>query len=144
MRRGAVQITVALGANLESLYMDTPRNVLGTPLKSCSIDPVTGWYRDGCCNTDDQDRGSHTVCARVTAEFLEALQEQGNDLVTAAPEHGFPGLKEGDRWCVCAGSWYRAYQRGTACPIDLEATHERALRSVPLEALLEYADLPES
>lgn len=114
-------------------------NVLGTPLKSCSTQPLTGWFRDGCCNTDAQDRGSHTVCARVTRSFLEELKRQGNDLITPAPEHGFPGLRDGDRWCVCAGSWLRAYQNGKACPVDLEATHRRALSVVPLEALMEFA-----
>ena len=120
--------------------MDAPLNVLGTPLASCSHDPLTGWYRDGCCNTDSQDRGSHTVCARVTEDFLAALASRGNDLVTPAPQHGFPGLEPGDRWCVCAGSWYAAYQQGRACPVDLQATHAAALRVVPLEALMEHAE----
>ena len=114
-------------------------NVLGTPLKPCSTDPVTGWFRDGCCNTDAQDRGSHTVCARVTTAFLEELERQGNDLITPAPQHGFPGLRDGDQWCVCAASWLRAYQNGNACPVDLESTHRRALQVVPLEALMEHA-----
>lgn len=115
------------------------RNVLGNPLKPCSHQPLTGWYRDGCCNTDDDDRGSHTVAAIVTAEFLRCLQEHGNDLVTPAPGHGFPGLRPGDRWCVCAASWYAAYREGRACPVDLEATHAEALRVIPLDALLEHA-----
>lgn len=119
--------------------METPLNVLGTPLKSCSHDPKTGWFRDGCCNTDTTDRGSHTVCAQVTLEFLEYLQQAGNDLITPAPQYGFPGLREGDQWCVCAGSWYQAYQRGVACPVHLESTHRLALRAVPLEALMENA-----
>lgn len=100
---------------------------------------MTGWYRDGCCNTDERDRGSHTVCARVTETFLAFLQERGNDLVTPAPEHGFPGLKPGDQWCVCAGSWLQAARAGVACPVNLEATHRAALRSVPLEVLMEHA-----
>ena len=120
--------------------MDAPLNVLGTPLSSCSHDPLTGWFRDGCCNTDSQDRGSHTVCARVTEDFLQALAERGNDLVTPAPMYGFPGLKPGDRWCVCAASWYMAYREGRACPVDLQATHAAALRAVPLEALMEHAE----
>lgn len=120
--------------------MHASLNVLGTPLKPCSHDPLTGWYRDGCCNTDASDRGSHTVCARVTADFLVALAEQGNDLITPAPQHGFPGLRPGDCWCVCAGSWYAAYQRGRACPVDLERTHAAALRVVPLEALMASAE----
>lgn len=119
--------------------METPVNVLGTPIKSCSHEPLTGWYRDGCCNTDLRDRGSHTVCARVTAEFLDFLQQKGNDLVTPAPQFGFPGLKPGDQWCVCAGSWYQAYRQGLACPVHLESTHRIALQSVPLEALMEHA-----
>ena len=119
--------------------MKPPVNVIGTPLLACSHDPTTGWYRDGCCNTDESDRGSHTVCARVTSEFLTYLREQGNDLVTPAPEHGFPGLKDGDQWCVCAGSWKRAWEAGVACPVFLEGTHLDALEHVPLEALLECA-----
>ena len=119
--------------------MDRSVNVRGTPLKPCSRDPLTGWFRDGCCNTDDADRGSHTVCARVTAEFLAFLKARGNDLVTPAPEHGFRGLRPGDRWCVCAASWRQAYQAGVACPVDLEATHQRALRVVPLEELMMQA-----
>lgn len=114
-------------------------NVLGTPLKSCSTDPVTGWYRDGCCNTDDNDRGSHTVCCRVTSDFLLCLAEQGNDLMTPAPQFGFKGLQPGDQWCVCAASWRRAFAQGRACPVDLEATHERALQIVPLDELMQHA-----
>ncbi len=119
--------------------MLAPLNVLGTPLQSCSKDPVTGWYRDGCCNTDTADLGNHTVCAQVTEEFLGFLQLAGNDLVTPHPDFGFPGLVEGDQWCVCAGSWYQAYRNGKACPVVLEATHARALEAAPLEALLEHA-----
>ena len=94
--------------------MHAPLNVLGSPLQSCSTAPLTGWYRDGCCNTDDNDTGSHTVCARVTDDFLAFLQEQGNDLITPAMAHGFPGLKAGDQWCVCAPSWAQAYAVGKA------------------------------
>lgn len=119
--------------------MKASLNVLGTPLKSCSRDPLTGWYRDGCCNTDDDDRGSHTVCARVTEGFLEMLRLQGNDLVTPSPQFGFPGLREGDQWCVCAGSWRAAAEQGFGCPVDLEATHARALEIVPLELLMAHA-----
>ena len=114
-------------------------NVLGTPLGSCSTSPKTGWYRDGCCKTDDTDFGVHTVCAKVTVPFLEFLQEMGNDLLTPARQHGFPGLKHGDQWCVCAGSWYQAYLEGKACPIVLEATHQRTLQIVPLEALMQHS-----
>ena len=114
-------------------------NVLGLPLESCSKDPLTGWYRDGCCNTDKNDRGSHTVCARVTQEFLEFLRERGNDLITPAPHFNFPGLKDGDQWCVCAASWRQAYNEGKACKIHLESTHYSTLRIVPLEELMEYS-----
>ncbi|MFT4622265.1 MAG: hypothetical protein ACI8PZ_000921 [Myxococcota bacterium] len=119
--------------------MFDPLNVLGTPLKTCSTSPRTGWFRDGCCNTDASDRGSHTVAAQVNEAFLAHLADHGNDLVTPVPEHGFPGLKEGDRWCVCAGSWYEAYKKGQACPVVLEATHAAALHRVPLDALLAHA-----
>lgn len=119
--------------------MDAPLNVLGTMLNACSHEPRTGWFRDGCCNTDATDRGSHTVCCQVTETFLEFLQVAGNDLVTPAPQHGFPGLKPGDQWCVCAASWRRAFQQGVACPVVLEATHAAALRIVPLEELMTHA-----
>jgi uncharacterized protein (DUF2237 family) len=114
-------------------------NALGGPLVSCSHEPLTGWYRDGCCNTDDNDRGSHTVCAQVTTEFLAYIREQGNDLVTPHPEHGFPGLKDGDTWCVCAASWLKAYEAGVACPVKIEATHALALEVVPLSKLIELS-----
>ena len=114
-------------------------NVLGRPLLSCSHEPLTGWFRDGCCNTDARDRGSHTVCAFVTAEFLEYLQTTGNDLVTPYPDSGFPGLAPGDQWCVCAASWLRAHEAGVGCPVKLESTHAAALSIVPLSALMEHA-----
>ncbi|MFT6822041.1 MAG: hypothetical protein ACJATT_005876 [Myxococcota bacterium] len=114
-------------------------NVLGSPLKSCSHEPLSGWFRDGKCNTDASDRGSHTVAAIVTDDFLACLKEQGNDLCLPAPQHGFPGLVDGNRWCVCAGSWMFAYKQGRACPVDLEATHQAALSVAPLDALLEHA-----
>lgn len=119
--------------------MEASLNVLGTPLKPCSHAPLTGWFRDGSCNTDANDRGSHTVAAVVTDTFLACLAEHGNELREAAPQHGFPGLKDGDRWCVCAASWRVAYEQGRACPVVLEATHAAALRAVPLEMLMEYA-----
>ena len=119
--------------------MDAPLNVLGSALQSCSKDPLTGWFRDGCCNTDASDRGSHTVCCRVTDDFLQFLQLMGNDLVTPAMQYGFPGLNPGDQWCVCAASWLQAFQAGKACPIVLESTHAAALKTVPLEALLQHA-----
>lgn len=114
-------------------------NVLGTPLRGCGQRPLTGWFRDGCCNTNDADLGSHTVCCRVTTEFLEFLRGAGNDLMTPAPEHGFPGLKDGDQWCVCAKSWALAHEKGLACPVVLESTHKKALESVALDQLLELA-----
>ena len=124
--------------------MDVSLNVLGGPLQSCSREPLTGWFRDGCCNTDPTDRGSHTVCAQVTPEFLQFLVQTGNDLVTPAPEHGFPGLNPGDCWCVCAASWLQAHEAGLACPVYLERTHAKALRVVPLEMLMGYAVAPEA
>ena len=119
--------------------MEPSVNVLGTPLRACSHDPETGWFRDGCCNTDERDQGSHTVCCRVTTEFLEFLREEGNDLITPMPRFRFPGLSDGDQWCVCAGSWARAYEAGRACPVVLESTHRRALEAVSLDHLLEHA-----
>jgi len=114
-------------------------NVLGGPLASCSTDPMTGWTRDGCCRTDAHDRGSHTVCAQMTAEFLEFSVAQGNDLVTPVPQYRFPGLRPGDRWCLCASRWLDAYKAGKAPLVVLESTNAKALRIVPLEALLERA-----
>ena len=114
-------------------------NVLGGPLAACSIDPVTGFYRDGCCNTGTEDLGLHVVCAQVTAEFLEFAREHGNDLITPMPAYGFPGLTPGDRWCVCAGTWRQAYEAGVAPPVVLQATHEETLAVVPLAALKEHA-----
>jgi uncharacterized protein (DUF2237 family) len=119
--------------------MEPALNVLGTPLKLCSRDPLTGWFRDGCCNTEPRDAGSHTVCAQVTAPFLAWLAADGNDLITPRPEHGFTGLKPGDRWCVCAASWRRAHQAGRGCAVDLEATHRAALAAVSLDELLAHA-----
>jgi hypothetical protein len=115
-----------------------PKNVLGTPLAVCGTDPVTGFYRDGCCHTGVEDRGSHTVCATVTREFLEYTKERGNDLSTPRPQFGFAGLEPGDRWCLCASRWKEALEAGVAPPVNLEATHEAALRIVELEALLKH------
>ena len=119
--------------------MDTSVNVMGTPLVPCSHEPLTGWFRDGCCNTDDRDRGSHTVCALLTDEFLNFLKAAGNDLITPRPEFGFPGLNAGDQWCVCAASWRQAYEAGVGCPVRLESTHQRALEKVPMEQLFAAA-----
>jgi uncharacterized protein (DUF2237 family) len=119
------------------------QNVLGGPLEPCGTDPVTGFYRDGCCSTGPDDLGSHTVCAVVTAEFLAHQQRVGNDLVTPRPEYRFPGLEPGDRWCVVAARWLEAYEDGAPAPVVLAATHERALEIVPLDALREHAvDVP--
>ena len=121
----------------------TDRNVLGGELEQCGTDPLTGFYRDGCCTTGPEDRGSHTICAVVTAEFLEHQRSIGNDLVTPAPQYGFPGLKPGDRWCVTAANWLRAYEDGAAAYVVLACTHERALDVVPMKALEEHAvDVP--
>jgi uncharacterized protein (DUF2237 family) len=123
--------------------MDGDRNVLGGELEPCGTDPLTGFYRDGCCNTSPEDLGSHTVCAVVSAEFLAHQQRVGNDLSTPRPEYRFPGLRPGDRWCVVAARWLQAYQDGVAAPVVLAATHARALDIVPLEALREHAvDVP--
>ncbi|MFL5824367.1 MAG: DUF2237 family protein [Solirubrobacteraceae bacterium] len=119
------------------------RNVLGGALEICSTDPLTGFYRDGCCNTGPPDLGSHTICAVVSAEFLEYQREIGNDLSTPIPEFGFPGLRPGDRWCVTASNWLRAHEAGVAAFVVLSATHERAGDIVPLEVLEQYAvDVP--
>ena len=110
-------------------------NVLGQPLVPCSYDPLTGYFRDGCCKTDATDTGSHLICARVTAEFLTFSQERGNDLSTPRPEYRFKGLKAGDRWCLCATRWVEAYAAGVAPPVVMESTHAGALRFVTLEQL---------
>ena len=115
------------------------KNVLGQFLEDCSHDPLTGYYRDGCCRTSKDDRGSHTVCCQVTAPFLAFSQLRGNDLSTPAPHFNFPGLKPGDHWCLCASRWLEAYNAGAAPMVRLEATHERALEIVSLEQLLEFA-----
>ena len=119
------------------------RNVLGGPLETCSTEPLTGFYRDGCCRTGIEDLGSHTICAVVSAEFLEFQQSIGNDLSTPVPEFHFPGLQPGDRWCVTALNWLRAHEAGVGSYVVLAATHEQALELVPLEVLREYAvDVP--
>lgn len=107
-------------------------NVFGEPLATCSDAPKTGWYRTGCCETDPTDHGSHTVCALMTAEFLEFSRSRGNDLSTPRPEFGFPGLRPGDRWCLCAARWQEAFIAGCAPRVNLRATHQRALDIVAL------------
>jgi hypothetical protein len=119
------------------------RNVLGEALQPCGGEPLTGFYRDGCCRTGPEDIGSHTICAVVSAEFLEYQQSIGNDLSTPMPAFNFPGLKPGDRWCVTAANWLRAHEDGVAAFVVLAATHERALDHVPLDVLEQYAvDVP--
>lgn len=119
------------------------RNVLGLPLEPCGTDPVTGFFRDGCCSTGPEDIGSHTVCAVVTAEFLAHQRATGNDLSSPRPEYGFPGLVPGDRWCVVAARWRMAYDAGVAAPVVLAATNIKALEFVPAQALAEHAvDVP--
>ena len=115
--------------------MDESLNVFGEPLQACGSDPLTGFFRDGCCNTSAQDVGSHTVCVAVTDEFLSFSRARGNDLVTPRPEFGFPGLREGDRWCLCAARWREAYEAGVAPRVYLQRTHLRALDAVPLDVL---------
>ena len=119
--------------------MDRSVNVFGEPLEDCSNSPLTGFFRDGCCNTSDDDLGSHTVCVRVTREFLEFSRFRGNDLSTPHPEFNFPGLQPGDRWCLCAARWLEAYQHGMAPRVMLKSTHSRALEIVPMSVLREYA-----
>jgi uncharacterized protein (DUF2237 family) len=119
------------------------RNVLGGQLESCGSDPVTGFFRDGCCRTGPEDRGSHTICAVVTEEFLEHQRRIGNDLSTPVPQYGFPGLMPGDRWCVTAVNWLRAHEDDAAAYVVLASTHERALEIVPLDVLQQHAvDVP--
>jgi len=121
----------------------TDRNVLGGELEPCGTDPVTGFYRDGCCSTGPEDAGSHTICAVVTADFLAHQQVIGNDLSTPVPQYRFPGLQPGDRWCVTARNWLRAHADGAAALVVLASTHEKALEIVPFEALAEHAvDVP--
>ncbi|HEU4948505.1 MAG TPA: DUF2237 domain-containing protein [Kribbella sp.] len=123
--------------------MDSELNVLGEPLQECGTDPVTGFFRDGCCNTAPEDLGSHTICAVMTAEFLAHQSSVGNDLTTARPELSFPGLRPGDRWCVVAVRWLQAYHAGVAAPVVLASTHLRALEAVPLDLLRRHAvDVP--
>lgn len=119
------------------------RNVLGDALEPCGTDPMTGFFRDGCCNTGPEDLGSHTICAVVTADFLEHQRKIGNDLSTPRPEYNFPGLVPGDRWCVTAVNWARAYNDGMAAPVVLASTNEAVLKIVPLTTLKEHAvDVP--
>lgn len=119
--------------------MDESLNVYGERLAPCSEDPLTGFFRDGCCNTSDDDIGSHTVCIEVTQDFLEYSRFRGNDLSTPHPEFGFPGLKPGDRWCLCASRWLEAYEQDMAPRVYLQRTHQKAADIVPLALLRRYA-----
>lgn len=121
------------------MIQDDPVNVLGGPLAPCSVAPLTGYFRDGHCNTCAEDAGSHTVCAIMTDEFLAYSKYVGNDLTTPRPEYGFSGLKAGDRWCLCAARFLQAHDEGCAPQVSLEATHRRALEVVPLATLFEHA-----
>ncbi len=119
--------------------MDESFNVLGEKLEVCGMDPVTGFYRDGVCNTCKDDFGSHTVCIETSQEFLDYTKSQGNDLSTPMPAYGFEGLEPGDNWCVCAGRWLEAEKRGMAPRLNLQSTHIRALEIIPMELLIKYA-----
>jgi uncharacterized protein len=123
---------------------DPDVNVVGGELLHCSVEPLTGFFRDGCCSTGTEDAGSHTVCVVTTAEFLEFSSSVGNDLSTPRPEWGFAGLQPGDRWCLCASRWLEAYEAGRAPDVVLGATHERALELVPIEALTARAAAPDA
>ena len=115
------------------------KNVLGGELEECSLDPLTGWFRDGCCNTDKNDHGLHTVCVKVSDEFLQWCKEAGNDLITPNPEFGFPGLKNGDKWCVCASFYAEALEAGKGCPVYLKGTNQKTLELIPIETLKKFA-----
>ena len=119
--------------------MSAQNSVLGTPLEPCSVDPMTGYFRTGSCETADMDRGTHVVCARVTEAFLAYSKSRGNDLITPQPGYRFPGLKAGDRWCLCALRWREALEAGVAPPVVLASTHERALEFVTMEQLRSHA-----
>ena len=123
----------------ERRQADQALNVFGQPLAPCGLDPLTGFYRDGCCNTGYDDTGIHVVCVRVTREFLEFSRKRGNDLTTPVPAAGFPGLRPGNQWCLCAGRWKEALDAGVAPPVVLAATHEEALAVVPLADLKRHA-----
>ena len=124
---------------MEVIIINESLNVFDEPLLPCSEEPLTGFFRDGCCNTNDQDVGSHTVCIQVTEDFLQYSRFRGNDLSTPMPDAGFPGLQAGDRWCLCAPRWLEAHEQNMAPKVFLTRTHRRALDTVALEILREYA-----
>jgi uncharacterized protein (DUF2237 family) len=123
--------------------MNNDLNVLGESLQPCSTNPLTGFYRDGCCKTGEDDQGKHIVCAQMTENFLNYTKSRGNDLSTAIPQFGFPGLNPGDQWCLCASRWKEALDAGMAPPVQLRATHEAALEIVSLDELQHHA-LPDA
>ena len=125
--------------NVEPIEVDESLNIFGKPLEPCGLDPITGFFRDGCCNTCKEDVGSHTVCIEMTSDFLEYSRFAGNDLSTPHPEFGFPGLKQGDRWCLCASRWLEAYEKGMAPNVFLSNTHIKAADIIPLEVLKQHA-----
>ncbi len=128
--------------SIEDRQSDGPKNVLGTALEACSMDPLTGFYRTGCCETGPDDHGRHTVCVRVDETFLAFSQSRGNDLSTPMPQYGFQGLNPGDRWCLCALRWVEAFEAGMAPAVILEATHEATLQMTSLESLQSHAEQP--
>lgn len=132
-------ISLKNGVRMPSMDKFNSTSVLGTPLERCSVDPITGFFRDGCCNTGHSDRGMHTVCAVMTEAFLAFSLEKGNDLSTPLPQFGFRGLLPGDQWCLCASRWVEAYRAGVAPQVKLSATHEETLAVVELEVLKQYA-----
>ena len=140
-RPAASQDSQVTRGTLPAVASEPDVNVVGGDLKPCSIRPLTGFYRNGCCSTGPEDLGSHTVCAVMTEEFLEFSRAAGNDLSTPRPEWGFPGVRPGERWCLCASRWLEAHRAGCAPPVVLGATHARALDVVPIEALTAYAAL---
>nr|WP_246047254.1 DUF2237 domain-containing protein [Leptospira ognonensis] len=124
---------------MRNMKMHASENVLGGKLLPCSEDPLTGFFRDSCCNTSDEDHGSHTVCIQATEAFLISQKDSGNDLMTPRPEYQFPGVKPGEKWCLCASRWLEAYRNGVAPMVFLESTHKRALEIIPLETLERFA-----
>lgn len=133
------EILTLKGTPVAEEQIDDPINVFGEPLEDCSRNPLTGFFRDGCCNTSKQDGGSHTVCVELTEKFLAFSRLRGNDLSTPRPEFGFPGLKPGDRWCLCAARWLEAQQNDAAPPVWLTRTHQKSLKIVPLKILRDFA-----
>jgi len=137
LRRGNLPLLFTCLAKYKRQLM---KNIFGQPLKPCCSDPMTGYYRDGFCRTDESDHGSHTVCAIITEEFLKFSRSRGNDLITPRPEYLFPGLKPGDKWCLCALRWKEAYDAGVAPKVVLEATNEKTLEYFNINILIEHAD----